>query len=221
MKNDHSYVAIQRGTHIGHIHSFIHSVNQTIKNNVHQWKRSFIRCYSARHTYGRMHTGLKWTRLRMACRPRAICGQRYPLPCFAWFWIRMRGSRETLVCLSVCPFIHTSVHPPRPSQAWYVPSHACNLPTQDMNMRGQIWYLRGQVSGLRGQISGLWGPGGMKEQTNKKKNERTNESPLVFYRTLFPSEPLPKKIFGLCYAVSCHLFVISKQLEQEEVCGIW
>ena len=26
-------------------------------------------------------------------RPRAICGQRYPLPCFEWLWIRVRGSR--------------------------------------------------------------------------------------------------------------------------------
>ena len=26
-------------------------------------------------------------------RPRAICGQRYPLPCFEWLWIRGRGIR--------------------------------------------------------------------------------------------------------------------------------
>ena len=26
-------------------------------------------------------------------RPRAICGQQYPLPCFSWLWIGVRGSR--------------------------------------------------------------------------------------------------------------------------------
>ena len=35
-------------------------------------------------------SSLKW----LTGRPRAICGQRYPLPCFAWLWIGMRGSKE-------------------------------------------------------------------------------------------------------------------------------
>ena len=58
-------------------------------------------------------------------RPRAICGQRYPLPCFAWLWIGMRGSKEVALigmkscrtqgdfCLFVvCLSIHQS--PPGP-----------------------------------------------------------------------------------------------------------
>ena len=86
-------------------------------------------------------------------RPRAICGQRYPLPCFAWLWIGMRGSKEVALigmkscrtqgdfCLFVvCLSIHQS--PPGP--------------------------LRPEISPLRPEIS-----------------------PPVFYRTSFPSEPLP------------------------------
>ena len=54
-------------------------------------------------------------------RPRAICGQRYPLPCFEWLWFGVRGSRPaapkgmmscrtqgdfcpSIVCLSMCRF---------------------------------------------------------------------------------------------------------------------
>ena len=32
---------------------------------------------------------------RNTCRPRAMCCQRYPLPCFTLMWIRMIGSRAT------------------------------------------------------------------------------------------------------------------------------
>ena len=35
----------------------------------------------------------------MTGRPRAICGQRYPLPCFEWLWIGVRGSRAAPHCL--------------------------------------------------------------------------------------------------------------------------
>ena len=37
------------------------------------------------------------------------------------------------------------------------------------------------------------GEGGTDERTDERMNERTNESPSVFYRTSFPSGPLPKK----------------------------
>ena len=61
--------------------------------------------------------------LRSTGRPRAICGQRYPLPCFAWLWIGVRGSRAaapkgTKSCRtqgdfrsSVRPSVHPSVRP--------------------------------------------------------------------------------------------------------------
>ena len=35
---------------------------------------------------------LPW-KMDLTGRPRAICGQWYPLPCFAWLWIGVRGSR--------------------------------------------------------------------------------------------------------------------------------
>ena len=55
-----------------------------------------------RHTFWAMlgHFGLISTLLhphvypyRITGCPRAICGQRYPLPCFAWLGIAVRGSR--------------------------------------------------------------------------------------------------------------------------------
>ena len=65
-------------------------------------------------------------------RPGAICGQRYLLPCFAWLWIWLRGSRATtpkgtksartqedyrsIVHLSIYPFIHLSA--PWPYKAY-------------------------------------------------------------------------------------------------------
>ena len=57
----------------------------------------------------------------MTGRPRAICGQRYPLPCFAWLKIGMRGSRAAaLKGMKSCrtqgdfsPSVHPSVSPPQ------------------------------------------------------------------------------------------------------------
>ena len=95
-------------------------------------------------------SSLKW----LTGRPRAICGQRYPLPCFAWLWIGMRGSKEValigmkscrtqgdFVC---CLSVHPSV-PPRPSQAWNLPSQAWNLPWQAGNLPSQALNWRGQI----------------------------------------------------------------------------
>ena len=48
-------------------------------------------------------------------RPRAICCQRYPLPCFARLWIGVRGSRAaapkgTMTCRTQRTFLHSFVH---------------------------------------------------------------------------------------------------------------
>ena len=57
-------------------------------------------------------------------RPRAICGQRYPFPCFEWLWIGVRGSRAaapkgTKSCRTqgdfrsfVSPSVCSSIRPP-------------------------------------------------------------------------------------------------------------
>ena len=36
-----------------------------------------------------------WAGAVITGRPRAICGQRYPLPCFAWLRIAVKGSRAS------------------------------------------------------------------------------------------------------------------------------
>ena len=90
------------------------------------------------HTHTHTHTLLNsnpiWTRNKWCNvtfiiwtktgRPRAIWGQRYLLPCFAWLWIRVQGSRAaapkgTNSCRtqgdfrsSFCPSVH--LFPPGP-----------------------------------------------------------------------------------------------------------
>ena len=77
---------------------------------------------------------------------------------------------------------------------------------QILGLKGQISDLRGQILGLLGQVSGLRGLKGLgwgtneqaNEHTNQWMNKRSNKCPPVIYRTLSPSEPLPKKtISGL------------------------
>ena len=97
-------------------------------------------------------SSLKW----LTGRPRAICGQRYLLPCFAWLWIGIRESKEVALkgmkscrtqgdfCLFVvCLSIHQS--PLRPSQALNLPSQAWNLPSQAWNLPSQAWNLPSQA----------------------------------------------------------------------------
>ena len=89
-------------------------------------------------------------------RSKAICGQRYPLPYFAWLWIGVKGSRAaapkgTQSCRTqdVHPSVRPSV-PPRPSQAWYLLSQGWNLTSQAWNMPSHALNLRGQIKSLRG-----------------------------------------------------------------------
>ena len=77
---------------------------------------------------------------------------------------------------------------------------------QILGLKGQISDLRGQILGLLGQVSGLRGLKGLgwgtneqaNEHTNQWMNKRSNKCPPVIYRTLSPSDPMPKKtISGL------------------------
>ena len=100
-------------------------------------------------------SSLKW----LTGRPRAICGQRYPLPCFAWLWIGMRGSKEVAligmkscrtqgdVCLFVvCLSIHQS--PPGPLRP-----EICHLMPEIYSPRPEIIPPRHRISPLRHHIS--------------------------------------------------------------------
>ena len=64
-----------------------------------------------------------------------------------------------------------------------------DLKPERLDLRPERPNLRPERPDLRSE-----GPDG--GGTNKRTNKRTNESPPVFYRTLSPSGPLPKRGLG-------------------------
>ena len=135
-------------------------------------------------------------------RPKAICGQRYLLPCFAWLWIAVRGSRAaapkgTKSCrtlgdfsLFVRPSVCPSIHPPRPSQACDLPSQAWQGRLQAWEDRFQAWVgifkawesrfhaWAGRFQAWEGRFQAWESPGGdeqMDGRTDRRTDKPTNE----------------------------------------------
>ena len=105
-------------------------------------------------------------------RPRAICGQRYPLPCFERLWIGVRGSRAaapkgTKSCRTqgdFCLSVHSSVRPsvpPGPLRPEICPLRPEIYPLRAENCHLRPWIFEGQLRARKdrfeawGQISGL------------------------------------------------------------------
>ena len=105
---------------------------------------------------------------------------------------------------------------------WQCPSFHLQMYTKLRQLAPlTIWHLPAQIQGLRRWISGperadlrpkradfrperAWGTYG---RTNRRTNGQTNRSPPVFYRTLSPLGPLPKKwIFFAILATLVKIF---------------
>ena len=69
---------------------------------------------------------LPWFNLTTG-RPKAMCGQRYPMPCFGWLWIGVGGSEAAALkgmkswrTQGGLLFVHLSVCPPPPGTLSYL-----------------------------------------------------------------------------------------------------
>ena len=75
--------------------------------------------------------------VRSTGRPRAICGQRSPLTCFAWLWIRVWGSRMNGRTHKSPPVFHRTSYPfgPLPKKAsWFWRFRKSSLGTYSLSV---------------------------------------------------------------------------------------